>query len=101
MTSIPKAMKGYELYSWNAQGTWWFALLVGTNRLKSIDEITVPGVAIKSADELRSHLAQLAQGEEIVWMTWTDDRLALPPQPVIEAVERMCQELDLELTVAP
>jgi len=37
---IPESMKGYELYSWNGGGIWKFKLITGTNRNKSMDEIT-------------------------------------------------------------
>jgi VCBS repeat-containing protein len=100
MSAKEKSMKGYELYSWQADGAWHYALVVGTNRLKTFDEITSPSVAVKSLDELRSQLARLARGEEIVWTTWTDDRLTLPPQPVIDEIAKACQELSLTLTIA-
>ena len=100
MTANEKSMKGYELYSWQANGEWHYALVSGTNRLKAFDEFASPTVALKSLGELRARLAQLARGEEIVWVTWTDDRLALPPQPVIDDVKKACQELGLTLTIA-
>jgi hypothetical protein len=42
--SASTSMKGYELYSWRekSSGDWYFALLPGTNRLKTYDEITAP-----------------------------------------------------------
>jgi hypothetical protein len=94
-------MKGHELYSWSAAGEWRFALLTGTNRLKTMDEIIAPSVTLRSEAELHSRLAQLATGDEIVWMVWTDNRLALPPKPMIEAVVQVCQQFDLQLTIAP
>lgn len=100
MASLPKAMKGYELYSWNVDDEWRFALLLGTNRLKSIDEIMAPNNTIGSMAELRARLTQLAPGEEIVWLTWSDDRLMLPPPSVVKAVKQMCQEINVELTLA-
>lgn len=101
MASANMAMKGYELYSWSVAGEWRFALLTGTNRLKTMDEITAPSVTLRSEAELHARLAQLARGDEIVWMVWTDDRLALPPKPVIDAVVQVCQQLGLQLTIAP
>lgn len=100
MTSATMAMKGYELYSWQTSGKWYFALVLGTNRLKTMDEISAPGVAVDSIDALRTRLAQLGRGEEIIWVTWADNRLALPPQPLVDAVKKMCQDLGLQLTIA-
>jgi hypothetical protein len=100
MNASEKSMKGYELYSWQTNDEWRYALVTGTNRLKTFDEITAPGVAVTSVDELRSRLSKLAHGEEIVWTAGTDDRLSLPPQSVIDEVKKACQELGLELTIA-
>lgn len=100
MTVTEKSMKGYELYSWQADGAWHYALVVGTNRLKTFDEIASPAGAIKSLDELRLRLGQLAHGEEIVWVTRPDARLALPPEPVVAEIKQACQDLGLNLTVA-
>ncbi len=36
---IPKSLKGYELYSWQKGNDWFFSLVVGTNRNKSVAEI--------------------------------------------------------------
>ena len=99
MTASEKSMKGYELYSWETDGEWHYALVAGTNRLKVFDEIASPSVAVKSLDELRARLAQLARGEEIIWVTWMDARLALPPQPIVDEIIKACQDLGLNLTV--
>jgi hypothetical protein len=101
MTSSSKAMKGYELYSWYGEDAQWgYALLIGTNRLKSFEEITAPAAVISSVAELRSRLAQLPRSGEIVWIAWTDERLALPPEPVIESVIQACKRFGLQLTIA-
>lgn len=100
MTTTPRSMKGYELYSWRVNGAWHFALLEGTNRLKTFEEVTAPEVTIDSVDDLRSRLAQLAPGEEIIWTTWNDERFSLPPEPLLEQVKQACQDLGLNLTIA-
>jgi hypothetical protein len=40
---LPPSLKGYELYSWQAAGRWYFTLITGTNRNKQLEEITSPG----------------------------------------------------------
>lgn len=100
MPSSEKAMKGYELYSWQPNSEWYFALVTGTNRLKTFDEVAAPDVAVHSVHELRASLSQLPRGEEVVWITWMDDRLSLPPQTVIDEVKMVCQDLGLQLTIA-
>lgn len=34
-----KSLKGYELYSWQNGNDWFFSLVVGTNRNKSVKEV--------------------------------------------------------------
>lgn len=99
MTPTQSSMKGYELYSWQADSGWNFALVVGTNRLKTFDEITSPDVTSKSLSELRSRLLLLTKGEDIIWITQIDARLALPPQSIIDEVKAICQEAGLNLTI--
>jgi hypothetical protein len=40
---LPRSFKGYELYSWEEEGQWHFTLITGTNRIKTIEEITSKG----------------------------------------------------------
>lgn len=37
---LPAALKGYELYAWSQDGQLNFTLIVGTNRQKTVDEVT-------------------------------------------------------------
>lgn len=101
MITGESSMKGYELYSWQVNGEWRYALVTGTNRLKTYDEIVAPATAIKSVTGLRTQLRRLAKGEEIVWGTWVDNRLAFPPQEVIDEIQKTCQELGLQLVITP
>ncbi len=41
------SMKGYELYAWQSEGRWLFSLLPGTNRTKTVVEVTDPNLVIK------------------------------------------------------
>ena len=101
MPPVERSIKGYELYSWQSEGEWRHALVMGSNRLKTYEEITKPSVAMRSLAELRSQLARLTRGEEIVWGMTIDARLALPPQPMIDEIEKACRELGLNLLVLP
>ena len=60
-----QAFKGYELYTWqNSTGEWRYALVEGTNRLKSWDEVEAAAVA---EAEFRRAFARLARGESVSW----------------------------------
>ncbi len=47
------SMKGYELYSWQDGDRWYFSVLVGTNRNKTLDEIRSPGSSFKASRHSR------------------------------------------------
>jgi hypothetical protein len=100
MTSTAEAMKGYELYSWKTDDEWNFALLPGTNRLKTFAEVSSSD-ALRDVNELKERLSQLTGGAEITWVAWTDDHFSLPAQSVIDEVSRACNDLGLTLTIAP
>ena len=93
-----ESMKGYELYSWESAGTWHFSLLVGTNRLKTVEEIQAPATALQGMDELEPVLESLASGQYVSWSA--EDPLAFPPQEMIQQVQEICQEQGLELFIA-
>ena len=95
------AFKGYELYSWqDGGGSWRYALLEGTNRLKSPAEVATAGVA---EDQLRLRLAELPQGESVSWCppyaVETEVQLATPPEAVVTALLAYAHERELHLTV--
>jgi len=100
MTTGERSMKGYELYSWQVNGEWRYALVAGTNRMKTYNEIATPSNVIKSVAELQPQLAQLDKGEEIVWGTWGDNHLTLPPQEIVAEIVKVCQGLGLNLMIA-
>jgi hypothetical protein len=111
-------MKGYELYSWQANGQWHFTLITGTNRLKTIEEITTGedlltadgwvSIHVQGVDAIQAVLARLPQGE---WVTWigqgwlarvqgaTDD-ITLPPQAIVAVVQAHCKQVGIELQIS-
>lgn len=87
-TSAETSMKGWEIYSWfdmkcsarphldsapNADSVC-FALLVGTNRNKTTDEIRKAALPLKA---LEQRITTLAAGEQVVW-TAPDESFDLP-----------------------
>src|SRR5437660_328002 len=83
------SMKGWELYSWRADGHWYFSLVAGTNREKSIEEIT--GAKIDGVAQLERKLTLLQVGEELAWGTGSHVRtrakvFAAPPDPIRERI---------------
>lgn len=90
-------VKGYELYSWQDGGTWYFSLMTGTNREKTLDEIKAPSETLRGIDELREALEQIAAGQYITWLS--RETLAWPPDDLVSQVEQICGDQDLELAI--
>ncbi len=113
---FPHSMKGYELFSWQADGEWYFTLITGTNRMKSFEEIITAGntvsedgfvkVSVRGIDQLQIMLGLLPSGEDVVWSGMdlggqvpTDTiYLTLPPDEMIDEVKAFSVPLGIHLT---
>jgi hypothetical protein len=112
---LPRSFKGYELYSWKSGGTWHFTLITGTNRLKTLAEITSPEnieegdwikITAAGVSELKSVLARLPPGTQISWgrarqldtgTSRSGLKLRLPPRRVVREIQAYCTELGIYL----
>ena len=94
------SMKGYELYSWKIRGDWYFALLVGTNRLKTRREVSSPKARVRGAEALKRKLDRLAQGEEVIWAGRLAPWAVLPPEKIVEDVNNYCGRRGIILRVS-
>ena len=92
-------MKGYELYSWQDSGQWYFAVLAGTNRDKTIEEIRAPATSVKGENALEAIIRTLPSGQFVTWRGAGWDGLAYPPESVIERVKQLCAELGVQFYV--
>ncbi len=91
------SMKGYELYSWQSDGKWFFSLLIGTNRMKTIEEITDPAVKLEGVDALKDQLAKLPSGEFVSWFPLqSEPGAAYPPVEIMEEIQNICSAQELE-----
>ncbi len=93
------AMKGYELYSWQADGAWSFSLLIGTNRLKTYDEVTSPDVAVEGVEAIKAALSELPTGEQVIWSAKRVENTPLPPNDVITQITAHCEQIGVVLAV--
>jgi hypothetical protein len=102
------SMKGYELYSWNREGQWYYSILTGTNRAKTYEEITSSKVALEGTKGLKAGLKNLPKGETIFWMSAENAsissahkkeefRFGLPSGKRIKRIKKICDELGLKL----
>jgi hypothetical protein len=92
-----KSMKGYELYSWQKDSQWYFSILIGTNRGKTLEEIQSSAATLSGMDELRSVLETIPTGEYITWLL--KESLAFPPKEIIAEVQEICAKKGLELGI--
>jgi hypothetical protein len=71
---LPSA-KGWDLYSWQERNEWHFALMIGTNRLKTIDEIisivnTEAHFHVIGVEAINSLISRVSpENEPIVWLS--------------------------------
>lgn len=111
---VPHSLKGYELYSWQEGNSWYFSILVGTNRIKTFNEVTsnLPSeinlITVAGIDTLKLALARFPESEYITWIgqgwlqsAWGSDygNLQLPPQNYIDDIKQFCYQKKLNLQV--
>ena len=114
---LPHSVKGYELYSWSEDGQWHFTLITGTNRNKTVEEISSGEdvisetgwvrVQVIGVNAIRAVLSKLHQGEEIVWLARPrseqtppgDIDFMFPPEQIIDSVKEHAEQSGLDLLV--
>ena len=97
-----KAFKGMELYSWkDSNGDWFFALLPGTNRLKTDEEVKKKENQIPGANELEKHFLRLAEGEQVSWFHRDLKGFAYPDEKMMEDIASSAKKAKVELHMPP
>jgi len=112
---LPRSFKGYELYSWEEEGQWHFTLITGTNRIKTIEEITSKGdfisetgwvkIQVVGADTIKYVLSRLLEGESVFWCDElhigqsTETDLQLPPEQIADTIEEFAKQCGLDFVV--
>ena len=93
------SMKGWELYSWEEDGHWYFSLLEGTNRAKTIAEVHAADTRLKGVDGLKPALQGIAAGQSVTWWTpsWAEGTVTFPPADMVDQVRGICEEQGLDL----
>ncbi|MFC1994843.1 hypothetical protein ACFLVK_00335 [Chloroflexota bacterium] len=112
---LPHSLKGYELYSWEEGSQWHFTLITGTDRTKTMEEVTskednisetgLVKIHVVGADAIKSVLSRLPDGESVFWcdelhieeITGTD--LQQPPEQITDLIEEYTKQLGLDFAV--
>ena len=97
--TLPHSMKGYELYSWQADGSWSFALLAGTNRIKTYQEVTEAPERAKGTEALLEQLGRLPQGEQVFWLIGRVPGMSPPPPDILEEASDLCRRRGVHLEI--
>jgi hypothetical protein len=107
-------MKGWELYSWPACNDWYYAVLTGTNSLKSYNEVTGQTgsaafvIKVFGKEKLKAVLHKLPAGESVFWagegwlqITWGGNysNLQLPPASIVTELQQYATQAGLNISV--
>jgi len=117
---LPHSMKGYELYSWSEDYQWHFTIITGTNRNKTLEEITSQWDYISeygwvkahvvSVDAIKDVLSLLPQNEHVSWredefiilpepVEQTNINLQLPPKQIIDTIKEHAERCGLDFII--
>ena len=113
---LPYSMKGYELYSWTEDSPWHFTLITGTNRNKTLEEITSDEdiisetgwvqIHVVGVDAVKAVLSKLRQGEEILWLAGLREQtpqggvnITLPTGSTIDTIKEYAEQCGLDFVV--
>jgi len=115
INKLPHSMKGYELYSWEEDNQWHFTLITGTNRTKTMEEITSNEDFISEtgwvkthvvgADAIKDVLSRLPQSESVFWCDElhigqkTEPDLRLPPEQITDAIMEYAEQCGLDFAI--
>lgn len=98
------AFKGMELYSWQTESDeWQYAVLEGTNRNKTLDEIQSTPLDLQGVENA---IARMAIGESLFWMKNVYDtssgqilNLPFPPDTVVNELKEFAREKQVDLYI--
>jgi hypothetical protein len=113
---FPSSLKGYELYSWQENGDWYFTLVTGTNRTKTSAEITSEEdileddgwlkITVMGVPELVKVLDRLPSSEQIFWLdgkrlaeVGETSKFVFPPGEVVDQVRQYSEGKGINLEV--
>jgi hypothetical protein len=111
---FPHSMKGYELYSWTEDGQWRFALITGTNRNKTAEEIisTINTISqdgwvhirVESIDQIKQVLSRIPQNEYVSWLSGPPPpqggiTFSLPPAQIVDDIKQYPAQTGLNFNI--
>lgn len=107
--TLESSLKGWELYSWQNGNDYNYSLLIGTNRLKTYEEVISNEITVYGIDSLKLLLAKLPEGEYIFWIgkswlssIWKENykNLGLPDEKTVNEIKSYCIQKKLQLVIS-
>ena len=95
-TGPRRSLKGFEIYSWQEKGEWCFSLLIGTNRMKTFEEVTAEKTTLHGFEALKEQLGGLAKGEFVTWSPAAFPGLAMPAEDRVGEIRALCEKNGLK-----
>jgi hypothetical protein len=103
---LPASMKGYELYAWKTGDDWYFTLIMGTNRQKTLEEITYKEdildeegfvkINVIGVDAIKKTLKRLPRNESVYFLSIPGTKLIKPPEDVLKDIKAQCNKSGIE-----
>jgi hypothetical protein len=117
ISQLPASMKGYELYSWQDGGNWRFTLITGTDRNKTLEEITSGDdfisetgwikASVTGAEALNDVFCKIPADSFVIWLGQFNEPgqqagsgIQLPPQDIIDNISAQAEGCGLDFSVA-
>jgi hypothetical protein len=112
---LPRSFKGYELYSWTKYGQWYFTLITGTNRTKTVEEIITGesgiiedgwvNIRVTGTGAIKAVLSRLPENEDVSWLPQPmvmegpvdDINFSLPDGTVLDDIKEHAAQCGLNL----
>lgn len=98
-------MKGAEIYTWKSHGTFLYALVPGTNSLKTKEVIQDSQWRVNSIAELEKRLDDIPPDTGVSWNTGAVDPIdvaafTLPNKKIVRKIILYCKKRNLNIRVA-
>jgi len=98
------AFKGMELYSWqNKAGGWQYAILQGTNRNKTLEEVQATPLDLQG---VKITITKMAVGESLFWMNSVSDpslgqtlKLPFPPNTIVDELTNFARKKQVAIYI--
>ena len=91
---------GYEMYSWQEDGEWYFALIEASPKLETLEEIKASEWVVKGVEAFKASLEYMPPGESLFWTEGVVVGTVLPNESVLFDIVEYCRMFGIDITIA-